>query len=453
MASDIGSVTKEMTSVIDNANQIFEHAWSLIADTAKMVGSTSLTNYAVSRTISYNPQNRKAIEVNPSIQQGTQKLFDIITKNLSELQNDTNNVEKWILVGKCYLLLGDFTNAYSSFAHVLRINPNVEDRYFWYSIACVYYHFKFYDGALQFFMKVEPISQGFPLYYDYHLRLAILYRSLEKTNESLREFDIVAKCPPPGLTEDDINFQKSFTILQSGNTEQAVKDFQKFVGKYPNNLKIIQQYTWTLSFMEKSALDEAQKLINMHPEFADDPLLKFVQARIALKSSDMETAYDKYCDCINDWCESPVFWCGLGVLYFKNDQYKDALVAFQRALYQKAEIAEAWLNLGFIYEEHSSPADALKLYEAGKQNCPKNQKLIDRYNRLKNPGRAQTPTQITIEEIKDSKLFTQVGDLHAYNITLTPPPIPGLDVAEDKVAARAIEELRVPYESLFVESQ
>ncbi|EAY13451.1 TPR Domain containing protein [Trichomonas vaginalis G3] len=454
--ADVGSATKDITQAIEQANKYLEFVWSSIASTAKEMGSKSITNLAIRRTLSYNPQNQKIFETAPRIKEGSQKLCDIISRDLQDLQNNPNNYQAWIQVGKAYLALSDFTNAYCSFTHVLRINPQIQDPYFWYAIACVYQHFQYNEDALKFFKNIGSLAnskQDFPLYSDYHLRLGLLYRSLRQYSQSSVELNLILKCPPLGLTEDDINFQIAFTQLAGGQQDLALREFKNLCDKYPKSHKIVQQYTWSLSFCnDDQSLNEAQRIIDLHPELNDDPLINFVLARLALKRGQMEVAYKKYCGCIPDWCESPVFWCGLGVLYFKNDQKQDALIAFQRALYQKAEIVEAWLNLGFIFEQLDNPSNAQKIYEAGCQNCRNSTRLEERLNRLSNPN-SRNQVKLDIEEIKDSRFFNQIGDLQAQMILRIPPPIPANTIIPDEASARAIEDLRSPYETLFSNDQ
>ena len=453
MASDIGSVTCNITNAIESANRSFENVWQAIAGTASSMGASNVSQFAARRLLSYNPQNRDGLVVIPEAQPGITKLCEIISKTIAEIQTDPNNLTKWILVGKCYLLLGDHPNAYSAFAHCLRIDQPTNDPYFWYSIACVYQHFHFNEDALKFFTKVLEVDPNFPLVSDYNLRIGLCFRALGRYQEAINAINIVMQHgPPSGLTEDDVAFQRIFTYQISGAVPRALQEYGELVQRYPENLKLIQQYVWALSFQSDSAsLQTAERIIAGVPQYADDPLLKFVLARIALKNSDMETAYKRYCDCIGDWSESPIFWCGLGVLYFRNEQRQDALIAFQRALYLKPEIPEAWLNLGIIFENLDQTPNASKIYQAGRQNCPGNQKLQERIARLQAGGKLQRPAT-EVEEIKDSKFFVQVADRHAAMVTRTPPPLPGSAVSADPAIARAVDGLACPYESLFAEN-
>ena len=463
--NDAQSMTKDLSQAIETANQSLEYIWSTIASTAREMGSTSITNCAASRALSYNPQNRKALEAHPTSKNGTAFLFETIQQLLLELQANPNSIKQWSLLGKCYLCLSDFTNAYSSFGHVLRLinsQQNFDDIYFWYSIACVYQHFGYNQDALKFFQTLQSILENsqkttpFPLISDFYLRLGLLQRSLGNYKESIDALEYIKKTKsqlPPALTDDDIAFHIAFTGLYSQKTEtKAFTELRNLINKYPKNLKLIQQFTWAISFKtDEALLKEAKQLIDSHQEFKDDPLLNFITARILLKTNDIEAAYAKFSACISDWAESPVFWCSLGVLYMKHEQKQDALLAFQRAILLKPEMDEAWLNLGMVFEIWDNSQNAVKIYEAGKQNCPQSRKLQERLTRL-SQGQRNPVQRLEIEEVGFSKFFTQIGDAYSENITRTPPSIPGSSITSDESKQQVIESLRLPYDSLFADS-
>ena len=461
MSVDANSMVKDITQVIGTANQALEYIWSTIASTAKEIGSTTITNCASLRALSYNPQNRKALEAQPRAIAGTQKICELIQKILAEIQKNSNIYQNWALIGKCYLMIDDFTNAYSSFAHVLRLlkAENFSDIYFWYAIACVHQHFGYNNDSLRFYQHALDLAKGAkmnernsPFLYDLHFRLGLLYRAMGNYAAAINELDIAKASPPLGLTVDDLTFQIAFTSLMipGQSQENGIRELRVLTQKYPKSLGCMQQFLWSLSFRnDEKLLREGKQIIDSHPEFNDDSLIQFAAARIAYKGKDIESSFLKYRQCINDWADSPVLWCDLGVLYFKNNQKQEALMAFQRALYQKPEIPEAWLNIGMVFETSDNLPSALKIYEAGRQNCPKSQKLIDRYNRLSTGQKM--PQRVEIEEISNSEHFTQIGDIHAHSIISSPPLIPGMVFSNDESIARAIDDLHVPYESLFVD--
>ena len=79
-------------------------------------------------------------------------------------------------------------------------------------------------------------------------------------------------------------------------------------------------------------------------------MIKLLNARLKMKQQDMTAAYNGFRSCIGYWSDTAYFWCGLGALYFKNEQAQDAIIAFQRAICLQQDLVEAWLNLGLILE-------------------------------------------------------------------------------------------------------
>ena len=184
-----------------------------------------------------------------------------------------------------------------------------------------------------------------------------------------------------------------------------------------------------------------------------DPTLKLAAAGIAMKRKDTTRAYEKYSECIPYWDDSPVLWCGLGVLYFKNEQIKDAFIAFQRTLMCKVEFEEAWLNMGLVCELQNQFEEAVTVYQKGLAHCPESARLKERLARLQS-GRAQQATYSMIAEVGHSKFFTQEAEKMAADIISNVPRIPGeilvkgTDI-DPKALDECIAELNVPHHSLF----
>jgi len=447
MNSELMTSTENMTRLIDNANCDFEKIWRNIVEISNEVGSKEMNSYALRRLISYNPTNPLIQSQGSQFQGGINIICDMITRTIQVIKNSPNDSNSWSVLGKCYLLFNDFPNAYSSFAHVLRTNIQNNDPYFWYSIGCTYQRFNYNEDAINFFSNALKIDPGFLLKNDIFLRFGFAYRSTQDYTQALNYFENALRNPPSKLSEDDIRFQMAFTHQLAGNYAQANKEYLILYKKYPNSLKILQQLAWSLSLLEKNQRDMAEQHI-LTSVFTSDPLLKFVLARISMRNDDMENAYQRYCDCISDFSESPVFWCGLGLLYFRNHQYQDSLVAFQRALYLKPEIPEAWLNLGAIYEQQGDIGAASRIYQAGTGSCPGNQALVDAFQRstLQNGKNQRVPKDL--DEIKDSKYITQVAEKHSMNIMKCPPPIPGFTLSDDPNVQKQIETLHMNYPSI-----
>jgi tetratricopeptide (TPR) repeat protein len=256
--------------------------------------------------------------------------------------------------------------------------------------------------------------------------------------------------PPPRLVADDVNLQIAYTYQQANRIDKAAHVYADLYKRHPNTLELVQQYCWFLSLQsERASFDKADSIIQQSGQ-QNDPVLRLVMARIAMKQQDMTLAYQRYCDCISFWTDSPLFWCGLGVLYFKNDQMQDAIVAFQRALYLKAELSEAWANLGLIFELQRESATATQVYQQAIQACSeKDAKTVrERLNAI-NGGRQRPANVNQIIDVNDSPFFVQVAERIAGEYTADPPLIPAALVGADETLEAALSEIVPPHRSVF----
>jgi tetratricopeptide (TPR) repeat protein len=265
------------------------------------------------------------------------------------------------------------------------------------------------------------------------------------TLESLLQSSI-----PPRLSPDDIQFQLAYTHQRASHDDKASQIYSELYKRHSTSIEVIQQYCWFLSLQyDRSAFEKADLIIQQSGQ-AGEPVLRLVAARIAMKQQDMTLAYQRYCECISFWTDSPLFWCGLGVLYFKNDQMQDAIVAFQRALYLKPELVEAWANLGLIFELQRETATALAVYQQALQACAeKDARTIKDRVTVINGGRSRQANPAQIIEINDSPFFIQVAEKVASDWVADAPAIPAKLLGVEDALDSTLAELTPPHRSLF----
>ena len=442
---------------IHQATKAIESSWMEAYQTSKVFQNKEGSELSVRRLTSYNPDNSILNEI-PETQQVVNSISNRLCQLLKSIELDPNNMQTWITIGQCYTLLNDFTNAFSAFSNVLRLSHGkfIDDFFFWYAIGCVYQHFKYYKRAKEYLDKANIIfskmknshqSQLSIQHSDIQLRLALICRSLQQYDDCktyLQKLEGI----PPNLQSDDILLQKAFTHQLKGENRDAKKLYIKLYEKHKNSPDVVQQYTWYLSLQNnQDEYDEALRIINSFDP--SDPTLNFASARILMKLDQLTEAYEKYCDCITYWSNSPLFWCVLGVLYFRNEQMQDAVVAFQRALYLKAELAEAWVNLAIIFERQNDMENLNRIIQSAIEKCPNSPLIREKYNEIKS-GRLRDPTQQSIIEINDSRFFVQPAEKVANEYAVIPPFIPpniiGIDMDENSF----YHHLKLSYNSLFL---
>jgi tetratricopeptide (TPR) repeat protein len=438
-------VTESVCSALVSADRVLENIWRTVLDIADIGDSGAESSLALRRVISFNP-TAPVPTAAPSILKAISLLQQIVSSRASQVEADPSNPSHFIVLGHCYLLLNDFPNAYAAYANVGRIGSRVEDPYFLYGMGCVYQHFNYNSDAGELLTRALHVAHPLPLKSDLKLRLAINKRALGELDSSITIFEGVLPDPPGGLSDDDIRFQIAFSHQLAGHKERAGSLYHELYSRHRQCLPLIQQYCWFLSLQsDPSSLDLATQIVNAVG--TTDPVLKLVTAQIAMKQQDLQAAYHRYCDCIGDWNDSPLFWFKLGVLYFKNEQMKDAIVAFQHALFLKAEVCEAWINLGLICELQGEVEKAMKIYESGMQSCPDAKQLRERWNALSG-GRGRA-NQGMMVELNDSKYFVQVAETITSRFLLDTPFIPPEAVGGGSELAACLGQLVLPHRSLF----
>ncbi|OHT06931.1 TPR Domain containing protein [Tritrichomonas foetus] len=440
-------ISNSVKNSINAANAELEQSWKIIFDVANVFNAKESSEFAFRRLISYNPENERIASF-PSTKQAVNEITRLLNELWKQLETNSENLAIWIQIGHCYLMLGDFINAYSSYSNVLRINKNaqIDDAYFWYGVGSVFQHFRYYKIALHYLKNALQIAPQLQQRSDVKLRMALLNRSLGNFDEAVSLLESVLSSPPPNLKENDIKFQLAFTYQMAGRSDLADQVYQDLYYQHPRCSDLVQQYAWFLSLQnDQLSFEKAASIISYD---ASDPMLRFVTARIAMKQGEMPVAYQRYCECISYWSDSPLFWCGLGVLYFKNEQMQDAVVAFQRALYLKGELAEAWANLGLIFELQKDAQNSMKIYHAGVSKCPDSDILKDRLNALQS-GRPRIADPGMVIEVNDSRFFVQVAERIASEYAATPPFIPAHQMGGNKDTEALLNDFKASYISLF----
>jgi tetratricopeptide (TPR) repeat protein len=413
---------------LDRLNTEFERSFSLAARVSHEMQCPEESHLAAKRVFSYNPNSKQILELFPEYAPIIDQISQLVDRSSQTLRLESNNPELWTLLGYCYLTLGDFPNAFAAFAHSLRVSSDSVDPVFWYAMGIVYAHYKFSDHAISCFTKTLQFDPNFPFAPDVKLRIAIVERSVHNFEASVHQFQSILSNPPNGLKREDVQFQIAYTLQLQGLTDSALDIYRELHDRFPKCEMLTEQFCWFLYLQHKEGnlsiakrtVDEA---INSNPL---DPTLLLIAARIAMKQDDIATAYHYYKFCIQYCLDSPFFWCGLGVLYYKNEQTQDAVVAFQRALYLKSEMPEAWLNIGLIFEEQSDYQNAIKIYQTGSQRCSDNPEFHIRLQAINSQrsGHRKLAAGYSLIDIDDAKFITPPPEQFAVDYMSAVPELP-----------------------------
>jgi tetratricopeptide (TPR) repeat protein len=169
-----------------------------------------------------------------------------------------------------------------------------------------------------------------------------------------------------------------------------------------------------------------------------------------MKRRDINEAYARYRECTPDWSDSPLFWGGLGLLYLKNEQMQDAVVAFQRALFLRSDIPEVWANLGLIYDYQGETENASRVYQTGLANCRDDPVLKERLAQVGPRKNVAKPTIMRdLIELDGSQYFQQPADKVAVRLLENPPDLSNSSFMSEPGVSEHAGELFLPFQSLF----
>lgn len=411
---------------LEKINTEYENSFTIAALTAKEIGMEDESLLAAKRVFSYNPNSRIIRSTFPQFASAIEKISKLIDFYGNSLSDSDSPSSHWSILGYCYLTLGDFPNSFAAFAHGIRVMPETKETVFWYAMGIVYAHYKYYDNAEKCYQKALDSDVKFQFSNDLRFRLGLISRITGFPSPSISYFESVMGTPPNGLLPEDVEFQIAYTYQQAGQFEKASYIYTKLHNKFPGSLKVSQQYFYFLLLSHQNDLPVLKvALDNIIQNYPQDPTLLLIAARIAMMNDDMTTAYQYYRYCISYCSDSPYFWCGLAVLYFKNEQTHDAIIAFQRALYLKGELAEAWLNIGLIYEKQGDIANAIKIYTTGLQKCPNNNDIQERIEYLNSNSRRKTlPANYHLIDIDNANFIVPIPEQFALDYMAAVPKLP-----------------------------
>ena len=446
--SSISDFKSQIEKTIMEANNTFEKGWEGFNELSSLFGLKRESNIAIHRLMSYNPLN--PMIQNSSLYPAAVLLTNLITNKEKSLNQDEEKIPTtdWIILAHSYLMLNDYVNAYSLYTRVLSRKEEITDGSFWYGIGIVYQHFKYYNKAIEFFLKCQSFS---PILDQSTMkfRLALCYRSNDQAQESIPIFQSLLDSPPNGLTSDDIKFHLAFSYQLTNQKDQAISLYKELLANHPNSEEVTQQLAWYLS-LQSDSLPLEQFINSLSNELKANPIIQLLRAKLAMRKLDMTTAYELFSQCIAYWNNNPLFWCNLGILYFKNEQYQDSVIAFQRALYLNADIPEAWLNFGLVFEIRKEIDNAKRIYSIGIQNCTDSTILkekLDQINHL-NPSMNKSSSYHTMD-INDTKLFVQIPDKYALLQIIQVPRFSTRNLEIDEENQKTLDLLITPMISIF----
>lgn len=360
----------------------FEKVFSKAEAAAREMGLPEQCRAAAMRSISFHADDDAFEPHLSSLCDPVRAVRRVLEQKHQHFVECPDSVADVIALGLCYLILGNFPRAYVLLYQAHDVSPESDDAQLLYALGVVYAHFAKYEESQQCFERLIECGTDDDTANDVFFRMGVNARCMKLLDESLRYFERVDFGKYAPFSSDDLMFQVAFNRFLAGDKKGAKAMFRELYAKYPNSLGNVQQYV-LFKYATSKNYDKVMGVVNEAlARFKFDPVLCFIGALVEIKRDNIMEAYNFYTLCLNYYSDSPYFWCGFGIIYFKNHQFTDSLIAFQKAVNLKPDMLEAQLNIGLNYECLEKFDEALQAYQNGRMCCPNSNEFQVRINNL-----------------------------------------------------------------------
>jgi len=409
-------MTKNGTNFLEKMSLSCETALRNASFCAQSFGMQKESDIALQRLIAYNPQCITSFLLNSENLDSIKIISRLIETIIS--RSDIS-IDQWRVLAYCYSQIGDFPNSFASFA---RINFELNDSVLCYVLGTIYQHFLIYNNAKDCFDRVNIFKLNDITQMDYLFRYSIVLRQSLIYDKSYELQERLKDKPPLGLNKYDLFYQMAYTVFLKGDLRVSHNIISHILEGYPQSKHALELELW-VSFYEKknqtnyyNLLVIIERILKNNP---NDPKIMLIAGYISYFFHDYTTSFHYFKECLVYYNHSSAFWQSLGCLYFKNQQYKDAVIAFQNSLFNNPCSVDNWINIGLSFQSLNNDIDAMKCYEKGTQLCD-SQELRNIHESIKLKSRSIIPQ---LRETKEYDLITLSPEDFAKEYCSSPPYI------------------------------
>lgn len=302
-------------------------------------------------------------------------------------------------IAHCYLMVEDLGESYKAYQRAINMLPNPNVPKLWYGIAILYDRCGSFDLAKEAFNRVLEIDPNYNKKADIYFRLGIIYKQEHKFQRALDNFNLVLKNPPPPLGISDIWFQIGHIQETLEDYPNAQYAYERVLEDNPSHAKVLQQLGW-LHYQQsikgnqqvmipgggfQLAIDLAIARLSQSLDFEpEDAYTWYLLGRCYMQQDKHADAYRAYSRAVTIDGENPIFWCSIGILYYRTGEFRVALDSYTRAIRMAPDsLGEAWYNAAILYEVSNNQInDAISAVENAIKVDPQNQLYTTHLNAL-----------------------------------------------------------------------
>lgn len=215
------------------------------------------------------------------------------------------------------------------------------------------------DKALQCYNDAIDKMPGYTMLYA---ALGDLYRKAGRLEESIVEYKMA-------LWIDSLNYSAYSGLVQAyeelGDYDNAIAYYEKYIAIHPNNA-VLHSSIANLYFMKgeaELAISHYQSAISINPKQDWTSIvaqtLGYIQQNV-IKNTDCAIANYQLANVLTP--KEIDVYISLGSAFYDNDDYKNALIVYRRALELEPNNSKIHCNLGYLYWGMGDLDEAIKEY-------------------------------------------------------------------------------------------
>lgn len=271
-----------------------------------------------------------------------------------------DNLEAYLLIGKSYHQLRNYSESYNNYAKALQLSPDEPKALYGLGLSLLNQR-KFKEAAEQLEKAIANKIDSKEIYFE----LATAYEEIQDLNRAAENYLKYVQSQPENPYTGWLKLGQSY--LKLNLADKAISAYRETLRLKPDDISCNYNLAGLLASTGQYGEADSlyRKLVEINPRDAMTYYGQIVQMY------DRAGQYDKAIEAAKKIIElnpkNEVAIYNLAIMYYKLDRFEEAVQALNDCLALKNDYTYAWYNLGLVYNKlnkHQQATEAFKKYNA-----------------------------------------------------------------------------------------
>ncbi|KAM0673522.1 glucose repression mediator protein [Gurleya vavrai] len=345
--------------------QEMKSLWLEIAHGYAMMGVYKTSIQLYQNSLFYDKENVNALYGLGKLYIGTMDLKQA-REIISKLENNGNEEFKIsVIKGHYYLKKNEIDKSYKYFKKACDMSGGY-DSFFLYGLGLFYEAIGNNELAKKIYLRHYNQYNFYDLNVDILFRLGVIFKNEKDEDIAMRIFNVLLQMNDLRIIDkNDVNLQIAHFFEKKNDFETSKFIIIKIIQNEPENLHACRLLAWV--FFKFKKYEECIDFLSKTYDEIEDAYIFYILGRCFYSLKRYNEAFEMYrkaiiCDKLNPW-----FWNSIGILYLKNEQYKESKKKFLTAIQIDNRFFEPKKNLKL--------SNIIQHSEKDKENTEKNHKI------------------------------------------------------------------------------